>query len=42
MIQNQPVIIDREIYEHLDPLLQIVAEKAQKNGKLIIKEKATA
>jgi hypothetical protein len=42
MQEPQPQIIDREIYEHLDPFLQIVAEKAQKNGKIIIREKATA
>lgn len=42
MQETTPVIIDREIYEHMDPLLQIVAEKAAKNGKIIIREKAEA
>jgi hypothetical protein len=39
---KQPVIIDREIYDHLSPLDQLVAEIAAKNGKIIIREKATA
>jgi hypothetical protein len=42
MQETQPKIIDRETYEHFDPLIQIACNKAAKNGKIIIKEKATA